>query len=99
MFFVKRKCNMDSHRATLRPYPSDDDDGAKAAPASPNLMALAASLPLSTERANMRYQWVARFIDNERVVCDAVIEPFAREVIARSAMHCSSTMAAICRSL
>ena len=50
-----------------------------------NLMALAASLPLSTERADMRYQWIARFIDNERVVCDAVIEPFASEVIARAA--------------
>jgi hypothetical protein len=50
-----------------------------------NLMVLAASLPLFTERADMRYQWIARFIDNERVVCDAVIEPFAREVIARAA--------------
>jgi hypothetical protein len=50
-----------------------------------NLMALAASLPLDTERADMRYQWIARFIDNERVVCDAVIEPFAREVIAKAA--------------
>ena len=34
---------------------------------SANLMALAASLPLSTERADMRYQWIARFIDNARV--------------------------------
>jgi hypothetical protein len=50
-----------------------------------NLMALAASLPLDTERADMRYQWIARFINNERVLCDAVIEPFAREVIAKAA--------------
>jgi hypothetical protein len=50
-----------------------------------NLMALAASLPLDTERADMRYQWIARFIDNEHVLCDAVIEPFAREVIAKAA--------------
>lgn len=50
-----------------------------------NLMALAASLPLVTERADMRYQWIARFIDNERVVCDAVMEPFAREVLAKAA--------------
>jgi hypothetical protein len=50
-----------------------------------NLMALAACLSLDTERADMRYQWIARFIDNERVVCDAVIEPFAREVIAKAA--------------
>jgi hypothetical protein len=50
-----------------------------------NLMALAASLPLATERADMRYQWTARFIDNDRVVCDAVMEPFAREVLAKAA--------------
>jgi len=50
-----------------------------------NLMALAASLPLVTERADMRYQWIARFVDNERVVCDAVMEPFAREVLAKAA--------------
>jgi hypothetical protein len=50
-----------------------------------NLMALAASLPLSTERADMRYQWIARFIDNERVVCDSVMEPFGREVLAKAA--------------
>lgn len=50
-----------------------------------NLMALAASLPLATERADMRYQWIARFIDNQRVVCDAVMQPFAREVLARAA--------------
>ena len=52
---------------------------------SANLMALAASLPLDTERADMRYQWIARFIDNDRVVCDAVKEPFAREVLAKAA--------------
>jgi hypothetical protein len=50
-----------------------------------NLMALAASLPLPTERADMRYQWIARFIDNERVVCDSVMEPFGREVLAKAA--------------
>lgn len=50
-----------------------------------NLMALAASLPLQTERADMRYQWIARFIDNDRVVCDAVMQPFAREVLAKAA--------------
>ena len=52
---------------------------------SANLMALAACLPVSTERADMRYQWIARFIDNDRVVCDAVMEPFAREVLAKAA--------------
>ena len=52
---------------------------------SANLMALAASLPRPAERADMRYQWIARFIDNDRVVSDEVIQPFAREVLARAA--------------
>jgi len=50
-----------------------------------NLMALAAALPRPAERADMRYQWVARFIDNPLVDCDAVMEPFAREVLDRAA--------------
>lgn len=50
-----------------------------------NLMALSANLPLETERADMRYQWTARFIDNEHVVCDEVMEPFAREVLTKAA--------------
>lgn len=33
----------------------------------------------------MRYQWISRFIDNDRVDCDTVMEPFAREVLARAA--------------
>ena len=52
---------------------------------SANLMALAASLPRPAERADMRYQWIARFMDNHLVVCDEVMEPFAREVLARAA--------------
>jgi hypothetical protein len=52
---------------------------------SANLMALAASLPRPAERADMRYQWIARFIDNDRVVSDVVMQPFAREVLARAA--------------
>jgi hypothetical protein len=52
---------------------------------SANLMVLAASLPRPVERADMRYQWIARFIDNPLVDCDAVMEPFAREVLARAA--------------
>ena len=52
---------------------------------SANLMALAASLPRPAERADMRHQWIARFIDNPLVACDGVKEPFAREVLARAA--------------
>ena len=52
---------------------------------SANLMALAAALPRPAERADMRYQWIARFLANELVVCDEVMEPFAREALERAA--------------
>jgi hypothetical protein len=32
----------------------------------------------------MRYQWIARFIDNDLVVCDDVMEPFAREGLGKA---------------
>ena len=38
-----------------------------------NRIPLAAFLPRNAERADMRYQWVARFIDNHRVDCDEVL--------------------------
>ena len=50
-----------------------------------NLMTLAAFLPRNAARADMRYQWIARFIDNHRVDCDAVLEPFARAVLVTAA--------------
>ena len=50
-----------------------------------NLMMLSAFLPRNTERPDMRYQWIARFIANHRVDCDAVMEPFARAVLAKVA--------------
>jgi hypothetical protein len=50
-----------------------------------NLMTLAAFLPRKAARADMRYQWIARFIDNHRVDCDAVMEPFACAVLAKAA--------------
>ncbi|HET8996520.1 MAG TPA: transposase [Acetobacteraceae bacterium] len=52
---------------------------------SANLMALAAALPRSAERADMRYQWISRFIANPLVDCDAVMAPFAGEVLAQAA--------------
>jgi hypothetical protein len=57
-----------------------------------NLMVLAASLPRPTERADMRQQWTARFIDNEHVICDTVMEPFAREVLAKAAWAGRATL-------
>lgn len=52
---------------------------------SANLMALAAALPRPAERADMRFQWISRFIANDRLDCDAVMQPFAREVLAKAA--------------
>jgi hypothetical protein len=33
----------------------------------------------------MGYQWISRFLANDLVCCDAVMEPFAREILARLA--------------
>lgn len=52
---------------------------------SANLMELAAALPRAAERIDMRYQWVARVLANPLIDCDAVMAPFAQEVLARAA--------------
>ena len=52
---------------------------------SANLMELAAALPRATERVDMRYQWVARVLANPHIDGDAVMAPFAQEVLARAA--------------
>jgi hypothetical protein len=38
-------------------------------------------LPLSTERADMREQWLRHLLKNELLDCEAVMQPFAREVL------------------
>lgn len=48
-------------------------------------MELAAALPREAGRIDMRYQWVVRVLANRRIDCDAVMAPFAREVIAQAA--------------
>ena len=58
---------------------------------SANRMDLAAALPLATDRTGplgnaqryMRHQWIARFLANPRVDPDAVMAPFARQVLGR----------------
>ncbi len=50
---------------------------------SANLVELAAGLPRESDRWDMGYQWISRFLANELVCCDEVMEPFAREVLAR----------------
>ena len=52
---------------------------------SAKLMDLAAGLPLDADRTDMRYQWIVRLLGNPLVVSDAVMEPFAREVLERAA--------------
>jgi hypothetical protein len=52
---------------------------------SANLMDLAAGLPLDADRTDMRYQWIVRLLGNPLVVSDAVMEPFAREVLEQAA--------------
>jgi hypothetical protein len=59
---------------------------------SANLVELAAGLPLETDRTDMRYQWIVRFLANTLVCCDTVMEPFARDVIARVVADGSLTL-------
>jgi hypothetical protein len=51
---------------------------------SANLMDLAAGLPLEADRTDMRYQWITRLLGNPLVVSDAIMEPFAREVLEQT---------------
>ena len=51
---------------------------------SANLMSLAAALPRSAGRIDMRYQWIVRVLANPLIECDAVMLPSAREVLARA---------------
>ena len=44
---------------------------------SANLMDLAASLPRSAERLDMRYQWISRLLGNPLIDADAVMAPHA----------------------
>src|SRR5512134_1370006 len=52
---------------------------------SANLMDLAAGLPRAAERIDMRYQWIARVLMNPLIDPDAVMAPFAGEVLSRLA--------------
>ncbi len=52
---------------------------------SANLVELASGLPRQSDRWDMGYQWIARFLANDLVSCDAVMQPFAGEILARLA--------------
>jgi hypothetical protein len=60
---------------------------------SANLVELAAGLPRESDRWDMGYQWISRFLANDLVCCDTVMEPFAREILARLAETGPSTSA------
>src|SRR4051794_38107425 len=49
-----------------------------------NLMELAAALPRAAARLDMRDQWISRLLAKALIDTDAVIAPFAREVLARA---------------
>jgi hypothetical protein len=51
---------------------------------SVNLNELAAALPRTAERLDMRYQWISRVLGNALIDVDAVMAPFAREVLERA---------------
>ena len=52
---------------------------------SANLVELAAGLPRQSDRWDIGYQWICRFLANDLVCCDQVVEPFACEILARLA--------------
>src|SRR3954447_11503269 len=49
---------------------------------SANLVPMAAGLPRASDRWDMGYQWISRFLANGLVCCDDVMAPFAREILA-----------------
>ncbi len=48
-----------------------------------NLNEWAAAVPRATDRLDMRYQWISRVLGNGLIEVDAVMAPYAREVLAR----------------
>jgi hypothetical protein len=48
---------------------------------SANLVELASGLPRESDRWDMGYQWISRFLANDLVICDEIMEPFAREIL------------------
>jgi len=46
-----------------------------------NTMDIAAVLPLETERIDMRYQWLSRFLSTDSIDNDEVMRPFIRQAL------------------
>ena len=58
---------------------------------SVNLMERAAAVPRAAERLDMRYQWISRLLGNARIDVEAVMAPYAREVLAQHGNMSSAT--------
>jgi hypothetical protein len=54
---------------------------------APNTVELANLLPLETGRQDMREQWLRRLLKNPLLLATAVMEPFAREELAKAARN------------
>lgn len=54
---------------------------------TPNTAELANLLPLKTERQDMREQWLRRLLKNPLLPGSALMEPFAREELAKASRH------------
>ena len=52
---------------------------------SANLVEFAAGLPRDSDRWDMGYQWISRFLENDLVSCGAVMRLFAADILARVA--------------
>jgi hypothetical protein len=60
---------------------------------SANMVELAAGLSRESDRWDMGYQWMSRFLANDLVCCDTVMEPFAREIPVSSTVQALARLA------
>jgi hypothetical protein len=51
---------------------------------TPNTSELASVLPLATERADMREQWLRRLLDNSLLEPGSIVEPLARQALQQA---------------
>ena len=54
---------------------------------TPNTSELANVLPLETERADMREQWLRRLLKNPLIASPALLEPWGRQALEEASRH------------
>lgn len=54
---------------------------------TPNTSELTNVLPLETERADMREQWLRRLLKNPLIASPALLEPWGRQALAMASRH------------